>query len=240
MVRKMVLSQQISYGKEEFLELESASVKVKQIYDKAFKMLHRYLPESVWKFWIGVPPSQIKKNSEDGDIQEGTIFQKWIQGPSGWKCIGCEMHHVENIIPETDETPYKHEYIFHNGRLQSMLLQVIIWSQFEEITMFRPFLGDVPFYTDEEMKIISSYFVPTYVSETPLKQLGKPYKKHAMKFPVYQEFISAPPLVMHSDGEVQEGTWMTGVYVDQTNFLRLGPYLKNIDGRRTFMEAFID
>lgn len=237
-MRKIVRSQEIGYPKDDVHELESASVKVRSIYDKALTMLCRYWPKSYWEHWTLDMPTQASLTADDND-QNSTIFQKWIQGPSGWKCIGCERHNVESII-SADGKPFKHEYIFHNGRLQSMLLQVVIWSQYEEIMMFHPFLGGTPFYTEEEMEIISSYFVPTYVSEAPLIQLGKTFKKHNTKLPIYQEFISAPPLMMHLGGEVLEGKWMTGVYVDEGNFLGLEPYLKNPDGSRTFMQPLID
>lgn len=238
-MRKRVLSQEIRYGKKDVTELESASIKVRNIYDKAIEMLMRNLPESMWKPWAIQKPAQ-ESPSAAGE-NSSPVFQKWIQSPSGWKCIGCERHFVESLTPAGEkEEPDKREYIFHSGRFQSMLLQVLIWSQYEEISLFHPFLGDTPFYDEEEMEVISNYFVPTYVSAHPFQQSGKPFKKHEMRIPVYQEFISAPPLLVHLDGEVLEGTWMTGVYVDQGNFLGLGPYLKNTDGSRNFMQALIN
>ncbi|MCJ8011225.1 hypothetical protein MUG84_05620 [Paenibacillus sp. KQZ6P-2] len=238
-MRKRILSQEIRYGKEDVNELESASIKVRNIYDRAIEMLMRNLPESMWKCWAYLRPAQ--ESLSAGGENSSPVFQKWIQSPSGWKCIGSERHYVESLTPDGEKEEHdKREYIFHNGRFQSMLLQVLIWSQFEEISLFHPFLGDTPFYDEEEMNVISTYFVPTYVSPLPFQQSGKPYKKHDMRIPVFQEFISAPPLLVHLDDEVLEGTWMTGVYVDRSHFLGLGPYLKNTDGSRTFMQALIN
>ncbi|BFH61628.1 MULTISPECIES: hypothetical protein [Paenibacillus] len=237
-MRKRVLSQEIRYGKEDVIELESASIKVRKIYDKALTMLKQHVPESLWKF--RAHPKSPQEKLPSGGEHSSPVFQKWIQSPSGWKCIGCERPYVECLDPaEEKASSDKREYIYHNGKIQSMHLQVFIWSQFEEISLFHPFLGDAPFYDEEEMEVISTYFVPTYVTPIPFQQLGKPYKKHNMRFPVYQEFISAPPLLLHLDGEVLEGTWMTGVYVDRGHFLGLGPYIKNTDGSRTFMQAQI-
>ncbi|GIO65392.1 hypothetical protein [Paenibacillus cookii] len=237
-MRKIVLSQAIRYGKEDVNELESASIKVRKIYDKTISMLAQHVPDSVRKYWACPRPAQ-EPYSEGGE-HGGTVFQKWIQSPSGWKCIGCERHYVESLdAPGGKERQGKREYVFHNGSLQSMMLQLLIWSQFEEISLFHPVLGDAPFYDDEEMEVISAYFVPTYVTPIPFEQSGKPFKKHNTRIPVYQELISAPPLLLHLDGEVLEGTWMTGVYVDRGHFLGLGPYLKNTDGTRTFMQALI-
>jgi hypothetical protein len=238
-MRKIVLSQEIKYGKEDVNELESASIKVRKIYDKAIMMLKHHVPESLWKFWAYPKPAQEPLSGSEEN--SSPFFQKWIQSPSGWKCIGCEHHYVECLPRAGEKEPSnKREYIYHNGRLQGMLLQVFIWSQYEEISLFHPFLGGPPFYDEEEMEVISTYFVPTYVTSLPFEQSGKPFKKHNMRFPVYQEFISAPPLLIHLDGEVHEGTWMTGVYVDGGHFLGLGPYFKNTDGSRTFIQALIN
>ncbi|MDR9852744.1 hypothetical protein RJP21_03885 [Paenibacillus sp. VCA1] len=238
-MRKIVLSQEIRYGQEDVNELESASIKVRKIYDKTISMLAQHVPESVRKYWACPKPAQ-EPLSPCGE-NSSPVFQKWIQSPSGWKCVGCERHYVEPVDGAKEkEHPGRREYVFHNGRLQSMMLQLFIWSQFEEISLFYPVLGDAPFYDEEEMETISAYFVPTYVTSLPFEQSGKPFKKHNTRVPVYQELISAPPLLLHLDGEVLEGTWMTGVYVDRGHFLGLGPYLKNSDGTRTFMQALIN
>lgn len=82
--------------KKDVAELETASIKVQLIYDKVLFMLHNHLPDSLWDAWIGVP-YEIISSLYKGDNDSGSVFQKWIQGPSGWKCIGCERHCLEPV-----------------------------------------------------------------------------------------------------------------------------------------------
>lgn len=91
-----LFSREITYGKKDVAELETASIKVQLIYDKVLFMLHNHLPDSLWDAWIGVP-YEIISSLYKGDNDSGSVFQKWIQGPSGWKCIGCERHCLEPV-----------------------------------------------------------------------------------------------------------------------------------------------
>jgi hypothetical protein len=231
-MKTTLFSREITYGKEDVAELENASIKVQLIYDKTLFMLHSYLPDSLWDAWIGVPYSIISSLYK-GNNDSGTIFQKWIQGPAGWKCIGCERHCLES-------TGNQRQYTFHNGIRQSMVLQAVIWSMYENIVLFKPFLGDEPFYDDDDLNTISSYFVPTYLTNVHLLEQSKPYKEYKdQNIRIYQEWISAPDLVLKWNGGLTEGRWMTGVYVDQSRFAGLGPYLKDAKGKRTYMKAFV-
>lgn len=134
--------------KKDVAELENASIKVQLIYDKTLFMLHSHLPDSLWDAWIGVPYSIISSLYK-GNNDSGTIFQKWIQSPTGWKCIGCERHCLESTEPPQDVNAANHgrQYKFHNGIRQSMVLQALIWSMYENTVLFKPFLGDEPFLT---------------------------------------------------------------------------------------------
>lgn len=174
-LRKIVLSQETTYTIRHIKELESASVEVQYIYDKASDMLRRYVPESTWSMWNS---SLIDDNS--------IMYQKWIYSSKGWKCVGSEHQKADESGLLQGNLPY--------AKLQSMILQMMIWSQYEKIALFHPILGQEAFYSGEEMEIISSYFVPTYMSEAPLVERGKPFKKAKMPFPVYQEWVSTPTL----------------------------------------------
>jgi len=225
-LRELVPAHEVVYGKEDIAELENASIKVQYVYDKALAMLRRYLPQLV----SNDPDSHNSTRSQM--VTDQGVFQKWIQGPKGWKCVGYEW--------QTDVEHHVEQAYLPNSQLQSMILQIMIWSQFEKIILLHPFLGQEAFYNKEELETISSYFVPTYTSVTPLIELGKPYKKHKTTLPIYQEFIPAPSLLIQSEGIPLKGTWMTGVYVKQANFQRIGPYIKNSNGYRTFLEALIN
>lgn len=236
-----LFSREITYGKQDVAELETASIKVQLIYDKALFMLHSHLPDSLWDAWIGVPYSIISSLYK-GNNDSGTIFQKWIQSPSGWKCIGCERHCLESTTPthRTQASGNGRQFKFHNGIRQSMVLQAVIWSMYENTVLFEPFLGAEPFFDGEDLDTISAYFVPTYLSDVRLRELSKPckeYNDHNIR--IYQEWISAPDLVLKWNGGLTEGRWMTGVYVDQSRFAGLGPYLKDSKGKRTYMQAFV-
>jgi hypothetical protein len=240
-MKTTLFSREITYGKKDVAELEAASIKVQLIYDKTLFMLHSHLPKSLWDAWIGVPYNIISSLYK-GDNDGGTVFQKWIQGPSGWKCIGCERHCLESTSPPAEVTPSgaQRQYTFHNGIRQSMVLQAVIWSMYENTVLFEPFLGGEPFLTEEDLDTISSYFVPTYLSQFPLLELSKPCKEYKdQHIRVYQEWISAPDVVLQWDGGLTEGRWMTGVYMDHARFAGLGPYVKDAEGKRTYMQAFV-
>lgn len=145
-MKTTLFSREITYGKKDVAELENASIKVQFIYDKTLFMLHSHLPDSLWDAWIGVPYSIISSLYK-GNNDSGTIFQKWIQSPSGWKCIGCERHCLESTEPlqEVNVASNQRQYKFHNGIRQSMVLQALIWSMYENTVLFKPFLGDEPF-----------------------------------------------------------------------------------------------
>lgn len=228
-MRKNVPTQEVVYGKEDIAELENASIKVQYVYDKALELLRRYLPQLV----CTDPPSPHSAVTHKiTNHNPEVVFQKWIQGPKGWKCIGYEWQTTIDGNKEQRSLP--------NAKLQSMILQMMIWSQFEKIILLHPFLGQDAFYNREELETISSYFVPTYMSVNPLIELGKPYKKHKTKLPIYQELIPAPSLLIQTEGTPLKGTWMTGVYINRSNFQGIGPYLKNSNGCRTFMDASIN
>ncbi|MRN53616.1 hypothetical protein [Paenibacillus monticola] len=242
-MKTTLFSREIAYIKEDVAELETASIKVQLIYDKVLFMLHSHLPDSLWEAWIGVPYSIISSLYK-GNNESGTIFQKWIQGPDGWKCIGCERHCLESTDVEraAEERVFgeQRSFKFHNGIRQSMVLQAVIWSMYENTQLFHPFLGEESFFDGEDLDTIATYFVPTYLSDIRLLELSKPckeYKEHNVR--VYQEWIAAPNLVLQWDGGLTEGRWMTGVYVDQSRFAGLGPYLKDAAGKRTYMQAFV-
>ncbi|MGF7048550.1 hypothetical protein J2T13_003058 [Paenibacillus sp. DS2015] len=174
-MRKIVLSQETTYGIRHSKELESAAVKVQTIDDKASELVRNYGPESVSSMWSS---SLIDDHS--------IMNQKWIYGSKGWKCVGSEHQKTDESGSQQVNLPY--------AKFQSMILQMMIWSQYEKIILFHPLLGQEAFYSGEELEIISSYFVPTYMSEIPLVKVGKPFKKVKMPFPVYQEWVSMPTL----------------------------------------------
>lgn len=237
-MKTTLFSREITYGKKDVAELASASVKVQFIYDKALHMLHSHLPDFLWDAWIGVP-YHIISSLYKGDNDSGTVFQKWIQGPSGWKCIGCERHCLESTDLHQGDGSQR-SYRFHNGRKQSMVLQAMIWSLFENTLLFHPFLGAEALFEAEELETISAYFVPTYVTDIRFSELDKPRKEYnGGNVRVYQEWVAAPDLVLQWEGGLKEGRWMTGVYVNQARFAGLGPYLKDSEGKRTYMQAFV-
>ncbi|WP_150275803.1 hypothetical protein [Paenibacillus tepidiphilus] len=233
-----LFSREITYGKEAVAELECAAVKVQYLYDRTLAMLHEHLPDSLWETWIGVPYDNISSLYK-GDNSGGTVFQKWIQSPAGWKCIGCERHCLE-AEPAAGEGNGQRRYVYHNGFRQSMVLQAVIWSLYENTRLFGPYLGEEAFLNDEELELISNYFVPTYLSELRLTESGRLSKEYReQNIRVYQEWISAPDLVLHWNGGLTEGRWMTGVYLDESRFAGLGPYLKDAQGKRTYMRAMV-
>ncbi|MBY9081445.1 hypothetical protein KIH86_12100 [Paenibacillus sp. HN-1] len=238
-MKTILFSREAPYEQAEVTELESASVKVQLMYDKVLHMLYSHLPSSVWDRTIGVPYEII--SSLYKGYGEGTVFQKWIKGPSGWKCIGCERHCLEQGQRGQPETEgQQRTYTFHNGRRQSLLLQVVIWSLYEKTMLLHPFLGGEAFLEGEELEMIAAYFVPTFVHNARLRELGKPWKAYTdTGIRVYQEWVSAPDIILQWDGGLTEGRWMTGVYVNEAKFAGLGPYLKDAEGRRTYMDAYV-
>ncbi|MNM26510.1 hypothetical protein D3C81_369740 [compost metagenome] len=238
-MKTTLFSKEAPYEKAEVAELELASVKVQFMYDKVLHMLYSHLPSSVWDRTIGVPYEIISSLYKGNG--EGTVFQKWINGPSGWKCIGCERHCLEHGQRGQAETEgQQRTYTFHNGRRQSLLLQAVIWSLYEKTMLLHPFLGCEAFLEGEELETIAAYFVPTYVHDSWLREQGKPWKTYTdTGVRVYQEWVSAPDIVLQWDGGLTEGRWMTGVYVNEAKFAGLGPYLKDAEGRRTYMDACV-
>lgn len=235
-----LFSREITYGKKDVAELETASIKVQLMYDKVLLMLHSYLPDSLWDAWIGVP-YEIISSLYKGDNDSGSVFQKWIQSPSGWKCIGCERHCLEPVEMEPGSPAgAQRRFTFHNGISQSMVLQAVIWSMYENTLLFQTYLGNEAFLSEEDLELIAAYFVPTYLTQAPLLAMNKPSKEYKdKKIRVYQEWISAPDLVLQWNGGLTEGRWMTGVYVDHSRFAGLGPYLKDAQGKRTYMQATV-
>lgn len=240
-MKTTLFSREITYGKKDVAELEAASIRVQLMYDKALLMLHSHLPDSLWDAWISVP-YDIISSLYKGDNDSGSVFQKWIQSPSGWKCIGCERHCLESLAVPDVRIPntVKRQFTFHNGIRQSMVLQAVIWSMYENTVLLHPFLGQDSFLDGDDLDTISSYFVPTYLNSSRLCDSGKPCKEYQdQNIKVYQEWISAPDLVLQWNGGLTEGRWMTGVYVDHSRFAGLGPYLKDSQGKRTYMQATV-
>ncbi|MDT3427433.1 hypothetical protein J2Z22_002996 [Paenibacillus forsythiae] len=241
-MKTTLLSREVGYGKKDVAELETASVKVQLIYDKTLFMLHSHIPASLWNAMIGVPYSVISSLYK-GNGEDGTVFQKWIQGPAGWKCIGCERHCLEQGDSEAEagtSSDQRRTYTFHNGRRQSLILQAVIWSLYEKTLLLHPFLGTEAFLDGEDLETISAYFVPTYVNDVRFRELNKPCKAYTdTNIRVFQEWIAAPDLVLQWDGGMTEGRWMTGVFTNQAKFAGLGPYLKDSAGKRTYMEAYV-
>lgn len=242
-MKTTLFSREITYGKKDVAELESASIRVQLLYDKTLLMLRGHLPDSLWNAWIGVP-YEIISSLYKGDNDSGSVFQKWIQSPTGWKCIGCERHCLEPAGNQDRAAGtgqiHQRRFTFHNGIRQSMVLQAVIWSLYENTMLFHPYLGDEPFLDGEDLDTISAYFVPTYMNKLRLTENSKPskeYKENNIR--VYQEWISAPDLVLQWNGGLTEGRWMTGVYVDHSRFAGLGPYLKDAEGKRTYMRATV-
>lgn len=235
-----LFSREIAYGKKDVAELETASIGVQLIYDKVLYMLHAHLPASLWDSWIGVP-YEIISSLYKGDNDSGSVFQKWIQSPAGWKCIGCERHCLEPLAATADSSGNaQRRFTFHNGISQSMMLQAVIWSMYENTLLLQPYLGEEAFLDSRDMELIAAYFVPTYLTAAPLIEMNRPSKEYRdNNIRVYQEWISAPDLVLQWNGGLTEGRWMTGVYVDHSRFAGLGPYLKDAQGKRTYMRATV-
>ncbi|AOZ91494.1 hypothetical protein [Paenibacillus crassostreae] len=226
-MRRVELTHPLVYGRNDISELKSASLKVQSVYNKAAAMLCRFMPQIICDNAISRSTTAPHKNAAHSGI-----FQKWIQSPKGWKCVGYEW--------QTDMDSNVLQNCMPNTKLQIMILQMVIWSQFEKISLFHPLLDQEVFYTGEELETISLYFVPTYMSTSPLIKRGKLIKKHNVDIPIYQEYISAPSLTIELDGISLPATWMTGVYLHQELFKGISPYIQDHNGRRTFKETFIN
>ena len=205
-----VLYPQLVYNQKDVDELESASIFVRRIYEKAFTILGQYI-----------------SRSSIGQKKE-CFFLKWLHSPSGWKCIGFENF-------SSDCIPAKAPAQFYG-----MILNIMIWSQYEQIKLLYPLLGEECFYSGEELEVIAKYFVPTYMSSAPLEALGKPVIKQKLSIPVFQERIEAPHVTITRDGELLKGKWVTGVTIDGTHLIGIEPYLKDGEGLRTYLPATIE
>ncbi|WP_342551824.1 hypothetical protein [Paenibacillus sp. FSL R7-0652] len=241
-MREESLSREIRYGKQDIAELESASIQVHLIYQKTAELFKR----SANSHSGSDNPAQAEDYfvNSAGSESSPAVLQKWIQAPSGWKCIGCELRLPDRVSHVKKE--------LHNDRLClkagngklvqiEMLIQAVVWSQYEKIRMFAPWLGDEPFYTADELDVIARYIVPTYFSDRPLHEQGKLFKVHQPygHIPLYQEYVDAPSCCVQVDGALLEGRLLTGVFVSDNQTFGLNPYLKDGDGGRTYMQAFI-
>jgi len=206
------------YGQEDIAELANASLKVRHIVEKTRQMLVQHADEQRLTALKGTSPDQSGRSGE-GEL----MFQKWVKGPRGWKFIDYEKYGVQT-----------------GDRLESgrtgRLLQMFIWSHFENILMLHPFIGGEPFYDGEELEVIGKYFVPTYSSAIPFLQSGKAFKTIQAGIPLYQELIPAPVVIAGAKGEELAGNWVTGVNLNAAGYAGIMPYLKT-NGRREFMEA---
>ncbi|WP_440110610.1 hypothetical protein [Paenibacillus sp. QZ-Y1] len=242
-MREESLSREVRYGKQDIAELESASIQVHLIYKKAAELFKRTAYSRSGK--DDLPEEHTYSASSNGQGSAPAVLQKWIQTSRGWKCIGCELRQPDPIGIQA-ETTFHEERLFLNvgeGHFvqAEMLIQAIVWSQYEKIRLFQPWLGDDTFYTVQELDVIARYIVPTYFSERPLHEQGKGFKVHHSRgrIPLYQEYVDAPSFCVQVDGGMLEGRLLTGVYVLEEQFLGLNPYLKDGDGGRTYMQACV-
>ena len=206
------------YGQEDIAELANASLKVRHIVEKTRHMLGQHAVEERLTVLKGTSPDQPGRSGEGGGM-----FQKWVKGPRGWKFIDYEKYGVQ--IGDRLE-----------GSGARRLLQMLIWSHYENILMLHPFIGGEPFYDGEELEVIGKYFVPTYSSAIPFLQSGKAFKAIRAGIPLYQELIPAPVVIAGAQGEELAGNWVTGVNLNAAGYAGIMPYLKT-NGRREFMEA---
>ncbi|MFD1138540.1 hypothetical protein [Paenibacillus urinalis] len=234
-MNKIVVSRKVNYFQQDVAELEQASLRVQSIYEKAARMVKQYFS-----------PAAAEK-LEATVLSQRSYFQKWIHTSKGWKFIGSEYQneqaeaHPSLADLKTDTSMGESTAVSARlgGTFASLILQAFIWSQYEEIQLFHPFLGDESFYTGEEMDVIAAYFVPTYLTERPLYESGIQYRRRDYGVTVYQEDVPAPSVVFDSEWGTMEGKLMTGVYVSGLQFKGLGPYLKNMSGKRIYMQAAV-
>ncbi|MEC0124186.1 hypothetical protein [Paenibacillus pabuli] len=242
-MREESLSREVRYGKQDIAELESASIQVHLIYKKAAELFKRTANTHSTK--DDLAEEKTHSSNRNGQGPTPAVLQKWIQTARGWKCIGCEMRQPDSIGIQGDAA-FHEERLFLNvgeGRFvqTEMLIQAIVWSQYEKIRMLAPWLGEDTFYTVQELDVIARYIVPTYFSERPLHEQGKVSKVHHPfgQIPLYQEYVDAPSFCVQVDGTLLEGRLLTGVYVSEEQFFGLNPYLKDGDGGRTYMQAYV-
>ncbi|ETT29522.1 hypothetical protein C161_30866 [Paenibacillus sp. FSL R5-192] len=242
-MREESLSREVRYGKKDIAELESASIQVHLIYKKAAELFKR----TAYSRSVKDDLAEVNTHSvnSDGPKLAPAVLQKWIQTSRGWKCIGCELGQPDSTMSQMEETMHAKQLALDvgEGRLveAEMLIQAVVWSQYEKIRMFAPWLGDEPFYSVQELDVIARYIVPTYFSERPLHEQGKVFKVHQQygQIPLYQEYVDAPSCCVQVDGGLLEGRLLTGVYVSEEQFFGLNPYLKDGDGGRTYMQACV-
>lgn len=238
-MNKIVVSGKVNYDKQEVDELERASLLVQSIYDRAALLAMKYYL-SLHKSFPTAPQPQPQ-----------AYFQKWIYTAKGWKYIGSE-HQTEstnqalktNLKTDTVIREEKSELsvLDENGSFHSwmsLFLQALIWTQYEEIRLFHPFLGADGFYSEDELNTIATYFIPTYFSEKPLRSYGKTYRKRNLVIPVYQEEILPSSVFFDTESSRIEGPLTTGVYISEKQFKGLGPYFKSLSGNRIYMKASV-
>ncbi|CAM2812583.1 hypothetical protein PASE110613_02115 [Paenibacillus sediminis] len=227
----------VKYTKEDIAELQNASVKVHHIYTKALSLIQQYLPDSLWYNVFGVLPEKIVE-LRNAEIEAIPAFQQWIQGPKGWKFIGCDLEESEI---QNDS--------FDQGVICNQILQALIWSQYEQIKLLHPILKAETFYSREELETISKYVVPTYYSNIPFVERGTLYKERSgWKFTikdinakgpvVYQEYVPVPQMDSQEHQSLN-GPLLTGVYVKRNQFFGLGPYVRDTDGHRNYLEVMV-
>ncbi|MDN4601643.1 hypothetical protein P5G61_10450 [Paenibacillus sp. F6_3S_P_1C] len=242
-MREESLSREVRYGKQDIAELESASIQVHLIYKKAAELFNRTVYSPSVK--DDVAGEKTHSTNSNGQGTAPAVLQKWIQTARGWKCIGCELKQPDSIGVQAEATFHEERMYLGVGEGRfvraEMLIQAIVWSQYEKIRMFAPWLGDDTFYTVQELDVIARYIVPTYFSERPLHEQGKVSKVHhpSGQIPLYQEYVDAPLFCVQVDGGLLEGRLLTGVYVSEEQFFGLNPYLKDGDGGRTYMQACV-
>ncbi|MBR2564634.1 MAG: hypothetical protein IKE29_08440 [Paenibacillus sp.] len=240
-MREESLSSEIRYGKQDIAELESASIQVHLIYQKTAE-LFKPSTDSLWSADNDVHVEDELLNTA-GPGSSPAVLQKWIQAPNGWKCIGYELRmpdradHLRKL--QSDRLCLK----AGNGKYVQieMMIQALVWSQYEKIRMLAPWLGDELFYTVDELEVIARYIVPTYFSDRPFHEQGKLFKIHQPcgHVPLYQEYVAAPSCCVQVDGALRKGRLLTGVFVSGAQTFEINPYVKDVDGGRTYMQAYI-
>ncbi len=116
--------------------------------------------------------------------------------------------------------------------LQSKAVQAVIWGLYEEQN---------PYYTAEERQWIRTYFLPTYLDDTPFKERGVPYVKkpsfgregdtvevfdgtgklvnadenrtYQSSIPVFQQFVTLPSTTIRTTKGLQKGHLLIGSFL---------------------------
>lgn len=238
-----VFSNEIPYAKKDVAELEQASVRVHRIFGKVAAMLETHLPVSLWDAWIGVPYAELSAlYSGETSIP---LMQKWVQGPQGWRCIGYEVYSppqgsgaagTAKAAGAAGAVPHIPADLRRAGK-PGLVLQAAVWSLFDNLIRFHPLLGGELFLDGEELETVASYIVPTYVGEPGHTRPCITYDGGGVR--ISQEWVNAPTIALRRDGAWTEGRWMTGVVLERAHFAGLGPYVKQPDGGRTYMQAFV-